>query len=213
MGMKYQDLYNFGYIMADLTAEELAPVRAEVDGMKDNFDHQHGLNNDLAGNIAKQYKLLTSHDELEQLVLPYAEKIWNGTHPHLWFASYGVSAPKQLKLLDTAWVNFQGPGEFNPVHNHNGLLSFVIWMDIPYHMEDEKKATPDTPEDRNMAGKFQFIYSNMLGNQVTWNMHIDKTYENKMIIFPSKLLHTVYPFFSSKEYRISVAGNFGHESW
>lgn len=47
MGMKYQDLYNFGYIVADLTAEELAPVRNEVDVMKANFDTQHGLNHEI----------------------------------------------------------------------------------------------------------------------------------------------------------------------
>ena len=35
----------------------------------------------------------------------------------------------------------------------------------------------------------------------------DRNYENKMIIFPSNLQHSVYPFFTSNDYRISLSGN------
>jgi hypothetical protein len=35
----------------------------------------------------------------------------------------------------------------------------------------------------------------------------DRSYENKMIIFPSSLQHCVYPFFTSDDYRISLSGN------
>lgn len=212
MGMKYQDLYNFGYITADLTADEMAPLNAEIKSIQENFSTASALNHDLAGNIQHQYQIKTNHDYLEQLVLPYAEKIWAGTHPHLWFTSYGIRRFTPLKMLKTAWVNFQAAGEFNPLHNHDGVLSFVIWCQIPYDMEDEYAHRPHTPPERNMAGKFQFVYSNMLGNQVTWNMNIDRSHENKLIIFPSKLLHAVYPFFSSDKYRISIAGNLSHES-
>lgn len=206
-------MYNFGYVLADFTEQELEPLKNEVNKIQSNFDQAYGLNYDLAGNIAAQYELSDNHDYLEQLILPHANKIWSETHPLMWFSSYGAMMNKPLKLLHTAWVNFQRAGEFNPVHNHDGLLSFVIWVKIPYTMEQQRQATAAVPEERNMAGKFQFIYSNILGNQVTWNMNIDKDFENKMIIFPSKLLHAVYPFFNSTEYRISIAGNLSHDTW
>lgn len=213
MSMKHCDMYNFGYVLADIDADQLQPIRDEVAKIQSNFDHAQGLNYDLAGNIAGQYELSDCHEYLQQLVEPYAQKLWSGTHPLLWFSSYGVTMNKPLLMQKTAWVNFQRPGEFNPVHNHEGLISFVIWLNIPYTQESEQQATADIPAERNMAGKFQFIYSNALGNQVTWNMNVDRSFENKILLFPSKLLHAVYPFHSSTDYRISIAGNLGHDAW
>jgi hypothetical protein len=31
--------------------------------------------------------------------------------------------------------------------------------------------------------------------------------ENTLLLFPAKLTHAVYPFYSSDDYRISVSGN------
>ena len=36
---------------------------------------------------------------------------------------------------------------------------------------------------------------------------VDKTWEGMMLMFPSKLHHSVYPFYTSDEKRISVSGN------
>ena len=39
--------------------------------------------------------------------------------------------------LKAFWVNFQNQHEFNPVHSHDGFLSFVIWMKIPTSWEEQ----------------------------------------------------------------------------
>ena len=36
---------------------------------------------------------------------------------------------------------------------------------------------------------------------------VDKTYEGTIVMFPSEMLHAVYPFYTSDDYRISVSGN------
>jgi hypothetical protein len=36
---------------------------------------------------------------------------------------------------------------------------------------------------------------------------VDKTWENVIVLFPAGLTHSVSPFYSSDDYRISVAGN------
>ena len=36
---------------------------------------------------------------------------------------------------------------------------------------------------------------------------LGKEYEGKMLFFPSKLLHQVYPFYNCDEDRISISGN------
>ena len=39
------------------------------------------------------------------------------------------------------------------------------------------------------------------------NFPMDPSMEGKMLLFPSKLMHCVYPFYNCEEPRISVAGN------
>ena len=36
---------------------------------------------------------------------------------------------------------------------------------------------------------------------------VDKDMEGEIIVFDSKLLHVVYPFYTSNDYRMSLAGN------
>jgi hypothetical protein len=38
---------------------------------------------------------------------------------------------------------------------------------------------------------------------------VDKTFEGKMLFFPATLSHSVNPFYTSDDYRISIAGNIG----
>jgi hypothetical protein len=55
---------------------------------------------------------------------------------------------------------------------------------------------------------FQFLYPYFSeeGLSLT-NIRADKKYEGKICIFPSYLHHSVFPFYSSDKYRISIAGN------
>ena len=36
---------------------------------------------------------------------------------------------------------------------------------------------------------------------------VDKSFEGKMLMFPAKLQHLVYPFYTSDKERITVSGN------
>ena len=106
-----------------------------------------------------------------------------------------------------SWVNFQKKYEFNPVHTHNGMLSFVIYIKIPYDLEQEFTEGPGRLANNHVNGCFQFLYTNSLGQIVPHTLKIDKTFENKILVFPAKMNHCVYPFYTSDEYRISVSGN------
>lgn len=35
----------------------------------------------------------------------------------------------------------------------------------------------------------------------------DRTWESRMLMFPARMAHCVYPFYTSKDYHISVSGN------
>jgi len=86
-------------------------------------------------------------------------------------------------------------------------MSFVIYTKVPFKMRDELAASPGINSNNNIPGHFQFSYTGILGGISNHYVPVDESYENTMMLFPSKLMHCVYPFFTSDEYRISVAGN------
>ena len=58
-----------------------------------------------------------------------------------------------------------------------------------------------------LASTFQFVYNNVLGSISNGPLFVESGWEGKIVMFPSKLLHMVYPFQTSDDYRISIAGN------
>ena len=113
--------------------------------------------------------------------------------------------------IDNVWVNFQKKHEFNPLHHHCGVFSFVIWIKTPYTKKDERQVFDLMEEHTKKNGSFVFSYNSMLGYIVDEVVYADKNFEGSGFLFPSSLNHAVYPFYTSDEYRISVSGNFKFE--
>lgn len=108
-----------------------------------------------------------------------------------------------IKVGET-WVNFQKKHEFNPNHFHEARISFVIWVKVPYTQEDESKVPWARNREHSCAGCFEFLYTNTLGEI---KRAIYPPMEGLLLIFPSNLMHCVYPFYTSDEERISISGN------
>ena len=97
--------------------------------------------------------------------------------------------------IEPLWVNFQTANDWQPVHNHDGDLSFVCYLDIPSGIYDE------TPE----AGSLYFNYGErQKGSNSVWGPV--KPRNGQCFIFPSWLNHYVYPFRSAGQ-RVSMSGN------
>ncbi len=111
--------------------------------------------------------------------------------------------------LNTFWVNYQKKHEFNPIHNHGGVFSFVIWLKIPYDNEEQCKLSflDNMDEDSKAPGEFQFQVFDMLGNPSSIPYKLGKEFEGRMLFFPSELRHLVNPFYETDEDRISISGN------
>ena len=161
------------------------------------------MNPSLAGQITKEYQITKSRELLdpflEEMGRAY-QKEWN---------YYPKENPNDNKLkVESVWVNMQQKLEINPLHNHDGTLSFVAWLYIPFKLEDERKME-NVKYSRTvvLASTFQFVYSQVLGNVVNFPLFVEQGWEGRIVMFPSKLLHMVYPFQTSDEYRISIAGN------
>jgi hypothetical protein len=92
-------------------------------------------------------------------------------------------------------------GEFNPEHIHDSDLSFVIYLQVPELLKQEREQYIGRSGG---PGSIEFLYGEDLNFFLTSHTFFP---ENKDIfIFPGKLRHTVSPFKWNCE-RISVSGN------
>jgi len=203
---EWRQFDNFGFVAAKLTDELLKPIKDEIQEIQNNFHAAEKFNDGLAGNIEHEYALTKSHRYIEELVLPYV-KIYDDKFNLLKSINL-LNREVPLGMYDKPWVNFMKKHEFNPNHIHTGVISFVLWIDIPYDIEEEKAQNYCKDSKLSVPGHFEFLHTNALGEIQAYHIPADKTYNNTLLVFPSKLRHGVYPFATSDEYRVSVSGNY-----
>jgi len=102
------------------------------------------------------------------------------------------------------WINFQQANEFNPTHSHTGMLSSVLYIDVPEVIAEEAK---HSKSNMACAGQIEFHYGpNVLGVNGTHKI-VPKT--GDILLFHAELNHSVYAFKSDVE-RISMSFNVGN---
>jgi hypothetical protein len=176
----------------------------------------------LAGNISHSYNLEDPRDLVVQ-------KLYNIVHnsvdnPKMFeFISMELENIYRRSVLENGrlepyltklWVNFQKKGEFQPVHAHKGVFSFVIWMDIPYHSKDEGNIPIAKTSDKNhRGGNFSFVSASGITRSVSeYTIELSPEMNGCCCFFPSDLSHQVYPFYTSDKDRISISGNIAYRS-
>ncbi len=109
---------------------------------------------------------------------------------------------KPAYVLSALWINHQRPNEFNPPHDHDGKISFVVYCSIPEELKKEQLAYTG----RSCGpGGIQFLYGDGQRDCITYMSHFPE--EGDMYLFPAWLKHWVAPYKSDCT-RISVSGNF-----
>ena len=166
------------------------------------------MKGELAGNISSSIKLDGDSPLLKEFVGELLPKFIDS---HI--NSYGAPWRATMKEgegfnLESLWVNFQKKHEFNPPHDHSGVFSFVIWMQIPTSYAEQKKL-PICAESNadNHISNFAFSYINTLGKVSTFAYNMEKEAEGYMVMFPSQMIHQVFPFYENDGERISISGN------
>jgi hypothetical protein len=196
-GEKLHYFKNFGVLEATIPSNFLE--RLQIEGVNAS-DNNKIIRSGLSGTgIPKHFSLKENWNELEQFVLsliPSYEDEFGYTKSKNMVFENTVSFFK----LESAWFNHQKRYEFVPFHLHDGVYSFVIWLNIPYKIEDEISTG-------GYASCFQFLFTSILGAPMTQNLCISEEWVGKILLFPSKLQHVVYPFYTSPGTRISLSGN------
>jgi hypothetical protein len=192
-----------GVIFSDLPTDLKSKIEKTAIELQNDFTKGKSFNNSLVGHIKHEYSLDYDKDLdrcLNNLIADYNEKYPN------YLKDYNVLFNDAPLGLDNYWINFQKKYEFNPPHSHSGVFSFVIWLKIPYDLQQELDYFGDVNQG-SKTSMFNFLYTDGLGKIKTYNVHVDKNFEGKICMFPSNMLHYVNPFYTSDDYRISLSGN------
>lgn len=189
-------LPNTNFVLVNAPELVMAEIHEQVNGILNGTKPATLFNGRLAGQIKGEFALELSDSAKKLIELLGAEYLKRND-----FVS-----DQPVKFLES-WVNLQVKHEYNPLHDHSGALSWVIWVNIPYNLEEELKMFPNAKNQD--ASMFSFVYTTVLGEIATFNLRIDKSWEGRMVIFPAKMKHQVAPFYTSDGIRISVAGNLG----
>ena len=92
--------------------------------------------------------------------------------------------------ISSSWIVSQYKGEYNPWHQHSGHLSGVIYLKLPKDMMDfyAKEEQDHYP----VGGTIQFMFGEkqtLRSDTLTFRPEV-----GKILIFPSWLKHSVFPF-------------------
>ena len=178
-----------------------AMTKMTDDIIKDSKSESHGQS--LAGVIDKELRIYKSDmvkagvDQLlESCVKSY---VVHAAKTHGMFKEEYVFETR----LNSAWVVSQYANEYNPMHNHTGCeMSGVIYLKAPNmkgrrNLESKKGKT-------DSDGDISFVYNTASQrNQDIFEKGLVQItpVPGLMLMFPSYLVHTVYPFIGEGERR------------
>ena len=181
---------------------ELGDAVLSDDVLSAKFDFSHGL----VGKVSKEVKI-PAYDPDDTKYL--SDVIKNGCLQYLNYALEKGRAYGWYKLgidsdptisnirLDQSWIVSQYQGEYNPWHTHSGDFSGVIYLKIPDGMNEvyEKEFKDHYPA----TGLIEFMYGEKSDFRSDNLKFIPEV--GMMLIFPSWLKHSVYPFYCDGERR------------
>ena len=164
----------------------------------------------LAGNIFKS-ELIKDKDNwffkstLKKLTERMFYRDWDN------FSKYHIEVEEGKPLpefeMNRFWVNYMKQHEFNPIHDHSGLYSFVVFMKIPTHWKEQHALPFSANSNGPCASDFAFVCSDKGSEEIkTDNFLLSPEDEGRMLFFPSTLQHQVYPFYGTDEERITING-------
>ena len=190
---------NFGWLEKKLSNKEMEYLWRCIDNRKKSYKKN------LAGQIHESNILTDKSDWFWQNTLaPLCAEY------SLEFGNIGSIIPvNQLHpyFLNSFWVNYQKQGEFNPLHDHGGVYSFVIWMKIPTKHFEQNKNPISLKSNSHLISAFQFHFLDIFGQHENYTYEMNPEMEGTLVFFPAKLRHVVYPFYNCDEDRISISGN------
>ena len=148
--------------------------------------NRKSYNDKLAGEIESEWEI-EDHETLSDIlcVSELSDEYFEVFHTHQPLAIFAMNLQKSV--LVSAWFNDQKDNEYNPIHNHTGVLSGVLYLKIPEYLPSRK--TKDTDGAISFMGNESKTDGTMTNSTLTISPKI-----GDLFLFPSSLKHQVYPF-------------------
>ena len=174
--------------------------------LKNNIirENEYSATKNLAGHIKEEYHYENRPTEIDNF---FVNKISENENIKYYVDDLQILTKDVPIVMDKLWCNFMKKHEFNPIHKHAGVLSFIVFLKIPYNLEEEDKVYIDMQEKMKKTSRLEFINFNSTYGLTPRVLDVDKSFENKLLMFPASYNHQVYPFYTSDEERITVSGN------
>jgi|TARA_B110000027_G_scaffold109312_1_gene116730 hypothetical protein len=196
--MEHQILKPFGpsIIKIKIPQDTIDQINLFVDEIVNNKDKLEKFNegSKLAGNVYQEF--LMDIDFMKKI--KWGEFLGQASNHWIWEEK--KSQLKSFQIIKS-WIVRQFKNEYNPIHFHSGHISGVGYLKVPNTMgttfQKEKKI--------NYNGKLVLIDGSK-------KLFCSPTYiitpkVGDLYLFPSYLMHTVYPFSETDEERRSVSFN------
>ena len=172
-------------------------------------ENKESWNHDLVGNISKSERIKDRDNWFYETALKkHSEKMFYRNCSN-YYEEYieGDKPPPKFEMY-SFWVNYQKQYEFNPIHNHTGLYSFVIFMKIPTDWKEQHALPISANSAAPSASDFTFVWPEKDGGVcMTRKIKLCSEDEGRMLFFPATLQHQVYPFYECEEERVTISGN------
>ena len=187
--MECKSLPNQGYVQGVLKKSERDYLWSLIGDLDDNdksgFQKQLGdEDNYFANTVLSSY----CQEYVNTYGVPF---LTNTTHSHDF-------------CMNRFWARVSLDGDYQSIHDHQSVFTFVIWLQIPF---DGNKERSQQPGFRPEAGDFVLVYTDITGRIQKKNFILTPEMEGTILVFPSSINHIVYPHYSTTDYRVSVAGD------
>ena len=160
--------------------------------IEDQKNLDHGIH--LAGNVAQEFRL----DVEFMKKIKWAEFL--GKSCQRWLLEGHNISIKKFDII-ASWVVKQFKNDYNPIHYHSGQISGVGYLKVPKIMGDTVQKTKRI----NHNGKLVLIDGSK--KFVCTPTYVITPQVGEFYLFPSYMMHTVYPFSDTSEERRSVSFN------
>jgi hypothetical protein len=209
MAINLESFDNLGILSAPVDKNKLDKIWAEITPIIEGQQDAPTAKKGLAGHLSQEYYLQEGHPIVDSIIRPLL-MVYDRNHSYVAMQNQSLSTVNNQRelALGHVWLNIQRPLEFNPPHNHSGVFSFVIWLDIPYTIEEEQAVGPGRDSNGAINGDFVFYYTNAQGQISNKRMNAGSNRNGWACVFPASMIHAVFPYYSTQDCRISISGNY-----
>jgi uncharacterized protein (TIGR02466 family) len=196
--MSFEILKPFGPSIVKVTIPDqiITEMNKFVDDLSKNEEKMSSLDHGrhLAGNVTQEFRL--DVDFMKKI--KWAEFL--GKSCQKWLLEGHNISIKQFDII-ASWVVKQFKNDYNPIHYHSGQISGVVYLKVPENMGQ----TAQKSKTVNYNGKLVLIDGSK--KFVCTPTYVITPEVGDFYLFPSYMMHTVYPFSDTSEERRSVSFN------